>query len=148
MIEASLKTHYLLWGKTGPDENWHPLLLHMVDVAAVADAILEREPQATRQMLANSFGLPWSDARPFLLQIIACHDLGKACPAFQIKWDQAKPILEKCDLRFRSNIAKDIKHGYVSQLSLTSFLQKTDKTDLCELLADAEGLQLVVAELH
>ncbi|HNX77247.1 MAG TPA: CRISPR-associated helicase Cas3' [Candidatus Rifleibacterium sp.] len=139
MIEASLKTHYLLWGKTGPDENWHPLLLHMVDVAAVADAILEREPQATRQMLANSFGLPWSDARPFLLQIIACHDLGKACPAFQIKWDQAKPILEKCDLRFRSNIAKDIKHGYVSQLSLTSFLQKTDKTDLCELLADAVG---------
>lgn len=35
-----------LWAKTSRtgDAGWHPLILHMVDVAATADAILEREP--------------------------------------------------------------------------------------------------------
>lgn len=139
MFEVDKDCHCLLWGKTNSDGDWHPLLLHMIDVAAAADAILEREPNATRCLLANAFGLTWSDARPFLLLIIACHDLGKACPAFQIKWEMAKPVLENCGLRFRSNIARDIKHGCVSQISLTAFLQEIEQFELYELLADAVG---------
>lgn len=131
--------HFFLWGKTNSNGNWHPLLLHMVDVAAAADAILEREPNNTRCLLANSLGLSWRDARPFLLAIIACHDLGKACPAFQIKWEQGKPGLEKCGLSFRSNISRDVKHGYVSQISLAAFLQEMYESELFELLADAVG---------
>lgn len=139
MKESLSKTHHLLWGKTRTDGDWHPLLLHMVDVAAVADAILEREPERTRQLLAKVVGTNWHEARPFLLSIIACHDLGKACPAFQIKWDKAKPVLEKCGLKFRSNIDTNVKHGYVSQISLASLLKEFYRSEVCELLADAVG---------
>ena len=38
-----------IWAKTSRENegSWHPLILHMLDVAASAGAILEREPEAT-----------------------------------------------------------------------------------------------------
>jgi len=47
-----------LWAKTSKDGegHWHPLILHMLDVAASAEAILLREPESTRnRMAANAF---------------------------------------------------------------------------------------------
>ena len=77
-----------LWAKTSKngDQGWHPLILHMLDVAATADAIMEREPEKTRIRMADMLGVDWKKARPWLMLIIACHDLGKACPGFQCKW--------------------------------------------------------------
>ena len=76
-----------LWAKTAPypgtPERWHPLLLHLLDVAAAADAILAREPEATRNHLASLFGMEWSAARPWLLLLVGAHDIGKACASFQ-----------------------------------------------------------------
>ncbi|MHB1214933.1 MAG: HD domain-containing protein, partial [Thiobacillus sp.] len=70
-----------IWAKTGKsgDERWHPLILHILDVAASADAILAREPESTRNRIADILGMAWEEARPWLLLVIACHDLGKAC---------------------------------------------------------------------
>ena len=55
-----------LWAKTDREDEtrWHPLILHLLDVAASADAILEREPESTRRRMAEVFGLEWPDARP------------------------------------------------------------------------------------
>ena len=41
------KTYANLWAKTSKIDKtaWHPLILHMLDVAASADAILAREPE-------------------------------------------------------------------------------------------------------
>ena len=77
-----------IWAKTSKDGNarWHPLILHMLDVAACADEILAREPESSQKRMAAIFGMEWEYARPWLLLIIACHDLGKACPGFQCKW--------------------------------------------------------------
>jgi len=77
-----------LWAKTGKDGDarWHPLILHMLDVAATVDAILAREPEPTRSRMAACLEMGWEDARPWLLLVAACHDLGKACPGFQCKW--------------------------------------------------------------
>jgi len=38
------------WAKTAKNnsDEWLPLVLHMLDVAASVDAILEREPESTR----------------------------------------------------------------------------------------------------
>jgi len=71
-----------LWAKPGKSGEtiWHPLILHMLDVAASSEAILEREPESTRIRMAECLGMNWAEARPWLLFIIACHDLGKACP--------------------------------------------------------------------
>lgn len=46
----------VLWAKSGEDQG-HPLLAHMLDVAAVAEAILELEPVTTHQHLASQFGM-------------------------------------------------------------------------------------------
>ncbi len=46
----------IFWAKSS-DKQGHPLLAHMLDVAAVAESILELEPVTTHQHLAKQFGL-------------------------------------------------------------------------------------------
>lgn len=125
-----------LWAKTGKngDLGWHPLILHMLDVAASADAILEREPEATRKRMAAILGMEWEDARPWLLLIIACHDLGKACPGFQCKWS------DMTGLRPTRSPNTEINHAFVSQIALSELLQVMAWPEgLAALVADAVG---------
>jgi CRISPR-associated endonuclease/helicase Cas3 len=125
-----------LWAKTGKDGDarWHPLILHLLDVAASADAILAREPESTRSRMAECLEMAWVDARPWLLLVIACHDLGKACPGFQCKWEN----LSGMDSGRSPNT--DINHAFVSQLALTEILHEKGWTyELAELVADAVG---------
>ncbi len=110
-----------LWAKTSKDGDgeWHPLLLHLIDVAACADAVLAREPESTRSRMGECIGLDWEEARPSLLPLIACHDLGKACPSFQAKWE-GRPAVP--GLRLPRSVNKGVNHGFVSQLALTELL--------------------------
>lgn len=61
-----------LWGKTdrANPERYHPLLFHMLDVAAVCEALAPRFPRA----------IPISD--PWLAYLAGLHDVGKADPRF------------------------------------------------------------------
>ena len=125
-----------LWAKTskGVDGRWHPLILHMLDVAASAGAILEREPESTRDRMAAILGLTWKDAHAWLLLVVACHDLGKACPGFQCKWEN----LSGMDAGRSPNTK--INHAFVSQIALSDVLQKNSwPEELAELVADAVG---------
>ncbi|MSP39693.1 MAG: CRISPR-associated helicase Cas3' [Deltaproteobacteria bacterium] len=125
-----------IWAKTSKngDGGWHPLILHMLDVAASADAILAREPASTRNRLAATLEMSWADARAWLLLLIACHDLGKACPGFQCKWKN----LTSMDAGRSPNT--EINHAFVSQIALTELLREMDwPDDLAELVADAVG---------
>lgn len=125
-----------IWAKTkkSPDMEWHLLILHMLDVAASADAILAREPEATRRRMAACLEMEWEDARLWLLLVIACHDLGKACPGFQCKW------LDMTGLQPTRSPNTEINHAFVSQIALTEFLREMGWPDeLAELVADAVG---------
>lgn len=125
-----------LWAKTGDagDEAWHPLILHMLDVAASADAILAREPETTRIRVGAILGMTWDEARPWLLLAIACHDLGKACPGFQCKWKNMT------GLATRRSPNTEINHAFVSQIALEMVLrEKGWPEDLARLVADAVG---------
>ena len=128
------------WGKTRQDGDtwtWHPLVYHCLDVAACADAILAREPESTRERVATIFGLDWENARAWLLLVVACHDLGKACPGFQAKWPNLLP-LSGLSVPRSPNTA--INHAFVSQIALTELLQAKGWPDeLAELVADAVG---------
>jgi CRISPR-associated endonuclease/helicase Cas3 len=127
-----------LWAKTGNDSSaqWHPLLLHMLDVAASADAVLVREPESTRNRMGAVIGLDWEGARPWILLLIACHDLGKACPGFQCKWPEAPAT----GLPLPRSPNTNINHGFVSQIVLTELLQEKDwPFELAELAGDAVG---------
>jgi len=125
-----------LWAKSRPDDaiSWHPLALHLLDVAACADAILAREPEATRRRLAAILGLNWEAARPWLLLLIACHDLGKGCPGFQCKWKN----LSGLDAGPSPDTA--INHAFVSQVELCELLiQLNWPEETADLVADAVG---------
>ncbi len=125
-----------IWAKTsrGNTPEWHPLVLHMLDVAACADAVLAREPETTRKRIALMLGMEWHEAHPWLLFVIACHDLGKACPGFQCKWKNLSGLL----LPRSPNTS--VNHAFVSQIVLTVLLQETGWPDeLAELTADAVG---------
>ncbi len=114
-----------LWAKTPKSgaTGWHPLMLHMLDVAASADAILAREPKSTRIRMAAIFGMMWEEARAWLLLVVACHDLGKACPGFQCKWPD---LLALTGLRLPRSPNTEINHAFVSQIALTKLLQDRD----------------------
>lgn len=125
-----------LWAKSqvGEQTSWHPLVLHLLDVAACADVILEREPEVTRQRMGQVLGLSWPLARPWLLLLIACHDLGKGCPGFQCKWKNLSGL--------DPGVSPDttINHAFVSQVELFDLLcERAWPEDLAELVADAVG---------
>jgi len=125
-----------IWAKTGESggERWHPLVLHLLDVAACADAILAREPQSTRDRLAAVLGLDWARARPWLLLLIACHDLGKGCPGFQCKWKNLS------GLDAGASPDTSVNHAFVSQVELLSLLIELGwPEDAADLVADAVG---------
>lgn len=125
-----------LWAKSdrAEDERWHPLILHLMDVAASADAILAREPESSRNRLAAVLGLNWPEARPWLLLLIACHDLGKACPGFQCKWKNLS------DMDAGRSPNTDINHAFVSQIELVTLLMGIGwPEELADLAADAVG---------
>ncbi len=131
-----------LWAKTSAegDVRWHPLILHLLDVSVVADVVLLREPRQTRERLAEIIGLPWEQARPWLLLVIACHDLGKAWPGFQCKWEGATELLSKCGLQIPPGVEKNVNHAFVSQMVLAALLEASGwPKDLAELAADAVG---------
>ncbi|MCX6340680.1 MAG: CRISPR-associated helicase Cas3' [Candidatus Aureabacteria bacterium] len=129
------------WAKTGEDGNaYHPLILHMLDVAACADVIMEREPETTRQRMAAIMGLPWEYARLWLLLLIASHDLGKACPGFQLKWVNSRRVLEKAGFRLPRLPDTSINHAFVSQAALDHLLCEMGwKEGIAALCADAVG---------
>lgn len=130
----SASTH--LWAKSyalGQD-RWHPLVLHLLDVAATADAILAREPPSTRERLAAALGLDWAAARPWLLLLIACHDLGKGCPGFQCKWRNLS------GLDAGPAPATSVNHAFVSQVAVANLLLELHwPEELAALAADAVG---------
>lgn len=136
-----MKSNYL-WAKYDLDNNnrWHPLILHMIDVAAVADIVLSREPQTTKGRLAELTGLSWMDARPWILLLIACHDIGKASPGFQLKWKKSKELLVPIGIKLPRLPDTSIHHAFVSQLALGKLLQNTKwPEELSELCSDAIG---------
>ncbi|MCM2329958.1 MAG: CRISPR-associated helicase Cas3' [Pseudomonas sagittaria] len=124
----------LMWAKTDKTDQWHPLLLHCLDVAAAALAILEREPRKTRDQLAEALGIHWEVAKPWLLLLISAHDLGKACPGFQCKWKNLSGLNPG-----RTPNTK-INHAFVSQIALAEWLIEHNWPDeLARLASDAVG---------
>lgn len=87
-----------LWAKSG-DSGGHGLLAHLLDVAAVAEAVLRREPPAALDPVRAATGLNEPDqAIRWASSLVGLHDLGKATPGFQAKWDAGRAIVERAGL--------------------------------------------------
>lgn len=106
--------------------HYHTVLGHLLDVAAVADAVLELEPETTRLAYAQdwygSYAL-WIEVKPWLLAIIALHDIGKVSPAFQKMWPIGKARVEKRGFKCET-LAAYTAHGPIGQCILKQYLPK------------------------
>lgn len=109
------------WAKSG-ERKGHPLLAHMLDVAAVAEAILEFEPAATHRYLAESFGLNAEIIPRWLAASAGLHDVGKAIPGFQAKWPEGRTLVEAAGLPFSSRLLTCDRHDWASAAILEQWL--------------------------
>lgn len=106
-----------LWAKssTSGENRWHPLLYHMLDVAAVAGLVWDHcLTGRLRSRLESILGA--GDARSRVVYMTGAHDIGKACPGFQSK---QRAFCEDCGLPFSGN-DRDRPHGFVSAHTLRS----------------------------
>ncbi len=105
------------WGKADKDGNWHPLVCHMLDVAAVAQVWLEKNPDFLKKA-AQASGLTEKSFLAWFLFFLALHDIGK----FSITFQNLKPeLLYK--LQGKKNDAQYIKrHDQLGNQYYESFL--------------------------
>jgi CRISPR-associated endonuclease/helicase Cas3 len=121
-----------LWAKSDrgrSDGRWLPLIAHLLDVAAAAEAIVEREKLAERY--AEDLGLTAEAAVPWLAALVGLHDIGKAFPGFQLQWKRqgrelGRELLERAGYPLLRSITdgKQPAHGVVSHYLLTNLLQR------------------------
>ena len=141
---AGGRPEWLLWGKAKPDTDCpaHPVICHMLDVAAVAARLsADVLPCALRSRLLSLHASPETAMRR-LLFVVALHDLGKATPAFQAKVEWAREELPRrgLDLDAPPNAAH---HGDVGM-----FLLGEQLTRLGASIANANALARAVAAHH
>jgi len=103
----------LLWGKTDRSDptRCHPLLYHMLDVAAVGGLVWDQcLAPPLRKKLECSLG---ADARAQVVFLSGAHDLGKASPGFQKRVPELLESLRGSGLQFSDN-DKTCPHGFIS----------------------------------
>lgn len=84
MCIATPPSYLALWAKTGERDSgqrWHPLAWHLLDVAAVAERLLDGDPLLAQ--LAARQGVDREALARFTLLLVALHDIGKGCVVFQ-----------------------------------------------------------------
>lgn len=109
-----------LWAKirkslqSSEEPYFHPLLFHLMDVAAVTECLWQSVMQrGLRKEISANLGLKEEQAGKWLAFWAGLHDLGKASPAFQGKWKFAWDHLKK-DLRKLKLPNKPLPHGILT----------------------------------
>jgi CRISPR-associated endonuclease/helicase Cas3 len=110
-----------LWAKSG-EVSGHGLLAHLLDVAAVAEVLLEHEPPATLEHFARQFGLPVPAFARHAAALVGLHDFGKAIPGFQDKWPAGRQADEALGLPFPPRSLSVAEHASASAALLWEHL--------------------------
>ncbi|MHB1007516.1 MAG: CRISPR-associated helicase Cas3' [Chloroflexota bacterium] len=113
----------LLWGKTGPNGSYHPLICHMLDVAAVALCMWsEVLAPSVRCRLSQDLGLPEAEAGRWVAFFAGLHDLGKASPGFALQNKDAAGRLRAYGFK-PSPLPAKCPHGTVTANTLRHALR-------------------------
>ncbi len=109
MTEHEIKTIFNFWGKADPnypdEPKWHPVAYHSLDVAACGQVLLRCQP-AWLDTLARLSGLDSAALSPWLVFLLAIHDLGKFGDGFQALRPDLQQILRRRVVR----MAYDVRH--------------------------------------
>lgn len=110
-----------LWAKS--DEGFgHGVLAHLLDVAAVAERILVREPGSTLDWAARALGLEREHVARWVACLVGLHDFGKAIPGFQDKWPERRLADEALGLGFPARSLAVTDHACASAVLLWEHL--------------------------
>ncbi|RIH89446.1 CRISPR-associated endonuclease/helicase Cas3 [Calidithermus roseus] len=118
-----------MWAKSDREKDegsWHPLIAHLLDVAASAEVILEREPPKTLELYARDLKLEPQQAKAWICALAGLHDIGKASPAFQQKWPEGKERVWATGLTWSSDPTPppdDVSHSVISEAVLPELLE-------------------------
>lgn len=135
-----------LLGKTGRgDDDVHPLICHMLDAGFVAEALCDRVLSAVLiRWLSAAFGLPHPSLKRWLAFWAACHDIGKATPAFQEQIGQKKHLQQQGYTFPGVRLRRPARHDLLTRHVLDDlFIAETAvwqiSPDLADLLARVLG---------
>ncbi len=118
--------HLYLWSKARRDDGaYHPLLYHLLDVAACAEGLWEHAlTLEARAQLARDLNLSEDEVRRMFLFLAAAHDIGKASPAFQTKITALREALRELGYDFPDAAENGTPHGVISAWALRAWLQE------------------------
>ena len=110
-----------VWAKSGDGEGAsqpHGVLQHILDVAACAEGLLDRSPAAEVIWAGSRLGLPSrlppSRIRRWVAMLVGLHDIGKASPGFQAKWQRGRETDENNGLSFDGTPLDRDRHDMAS----------------------------------
>lgn len=131
-VAAKPPDHMLFWAKTGSSGSTHPLLCHLIDVGQVALTLWENVlTDAFRDLIATALNIEPEEAGRLFAFWAACHDIGKASPNFQRKYEPAQTRLEQVGFVFPPLIGKTTcYHATVSALLLPHMLVEETELDM------------------
>lgn len=127
------------WAKSG-DGFGHGLLAHMLDVAAVAEVLLEHEPSTTTTHFAGEFGLDSAVFVRCVSALVGLHDFGKAIPGFQAKWPEGQLCDEEAGLSFGRASRGVTDHACASAALLWGPLCQVSEADPGWVLGVLQGI--------
>lgn len=124
----TVKALLALWAKLGTatfPQCYHPLLFHLIDVAAVAaqlwDCIL-RAP--VKDSFADSVGLSSEDCGAWVAFCVGAHDIGKASPGFEQRQNATELVELLRRDGFDFSASRPVHHATVSVPVLAAWLQE------------------------
>lgn len=135
-----------LWAKDRgcQGERYHPLPYHLLDVAAVAEAVWDQVlTVGERDAIGRRLNLPVDEARHWVSFLAGSHDVGKASVAFALNVETQRPRLLAAGFSAKL-MGGDLPHGIVSARVLRSALHGDFD---CE-RKDAETLALAIGGHH
>lgn len=91
-----------LWAKSQRQDmvSFMPIRAHLIDVGAAAEEIYLRQSEVRRNVLMEAFGLDDNGTRRIVGYLAALHDIGKATPWFQAKWNPGYEVAKRSGFRF------------------------------------------------
>jgi CRISPR-associated endonuclease/helicase Cas3 len=85
---------FCLWAKLGQEtwpEKYHPLICHLIDVGQVAQMLWDHVFRSRiKSWIAKQLNLTPEEAGKWFAFWVGAHDIGKACPGFQVRGGDAR----------------------------------------------------------